>query len=114
MNPYNQNMMHYQMNPMNQMNQMNQLIHNNINQNQVQNEPIEIEANFCLLYGIKDPIKKIKFKNISNNNIYNATISKYFTSELYSFIGVYDKNHILIYNNDTMEDNESNINDIYT
>ena len=90
------------------------IMQNNINQNQAQNEPIEIDINFALLYGIKDPIKIIKFKNSSNNEIFKATISKFFTkSELYWLIGFYVKsNFVLIYKDDILENDESNIDDI--
>ena len=98
-----------QMNEMNQMNQMNQI---NMNPNQVQNVT-KIDINSVEFFNNKDPIKKLKFKNISNNRIYNATISKYFTrNELYSFIGLYERNFILIYKDDIFENSESNIDDI--
>lgn len=116
-NPMNQMNLMNQMNPMNptiQMMQQNMNNQNNNNGNQIQNEPIEMDINFILLYGINDPIKKLKFRNVSNNDIYKATISKYFTKrELYWLIGQYEKNNfILIYKDNILEKDESNIDDI--
>jgi hypothetical protein len=101
---------------MNQMNHNNipNTMQNNINQNQAQNQPNEEDINFVSMYGIKDPKKKIIFKNSSTKNIYKAKISKYFTkNELYWLIGHYEKsNFILIYKDDILENDESNIDDI--
>ena len=84
-----------------------------MNLNPVQNNLIKIDINSANLFNNKDPIKKLKFKNMSNNVIYNATISKYFTrNELYSLIGLYERNFILIYKDDILENIESNIDDI--
>lgn len=125
MNTFYQNMMINLMNYQMQMNQNNQMMpngmpymmqnvmQNNINQNQVQNEPFEIDVNFISLYGIQDPIKILKFKNVSNNKIYKATISQYFTkSDLYWLIKNYENNFILIYKDDVLENDESDIDDI--
>ena len=125
MNPMNQMNPMYQMNPMNpmnQINQMNQMNHNNIpnimqnnmDQNQPQNQSKEILINFNSLYGIMDQIKTIIFKHRSTNTTYIANISIYFRkSDLYWLIKQYVKsNFILIYTDDILENDESNIDDI--
>ncbi len=109
-NDHMNNQLNMLLNQMNQNNQMNQI---NMNLNPVENNSIKIDINSANLFNNKDPIKKLKFKNMSNNVIYNATISKYFTrNELYSLIGLYERNFILIYKDDILENIESNIDDI--
>ena len=79
-----------------------------------QNQPKEIYIDLVSMYSIKDRTKIIKFKNSSTNEIYTARISQYFTkSELYWLIKQYiGSNFILIYKDDLLENDESNIDEI--